>query len=115
MDSIVLVALITGCVSLSNGVLLAMLNRKWKKKDQCNDDILEMKDEILELKDGIKKVFRLLDRIGTGLNMGLHNDRVIFKALRDNSINGESEAQERLMDEYFAQCTLNGFKTDKDN
>ena len=107
MDSIVLVALITGCVSLSNGVLLAMLNRKWKKKDQCNDDILQMKDDI-------RKLFKVLDRLGAGLNIGLKNDRVIFNAFRKNAINGESEAQEKVMDDYFTQCTLDGFKTGKE-
>ncbi|PKL12367.1 MAG: hypothetical protein CVV52_10370 [Spirochaetae bacterium HGW-Spirochaetae-8] len=114
MDSIVLVALITGCVSLSNGVLLAMLNRKWKKKDQCNDDILEMKGEISEVKDNVEKIYKLLDRLGKAMKMGLDNDRVIFDALRKKQINGKSEEQERLMDDYFAQCTADGFMTDKE-
>jgi hypothetical protein len=33
--------------------------------------------------------------------MTLENDKVIFKALRNHEINGESENQEEKMDEYF--------------
>ncbi len=114
MDNIVIVALITGCVSLSNGVVLAIMNRKWKKKDQCSDEISELKNEIAEVKHDFKKIFKLLDRLGDGLDIGLKNDKVIFKALRKNSINGDSEIQERIMDEYFTQCTFEGFKREKE-
>jgi hypothetical protein len=108
MDSIVLVALIAGCVSLSNGVLLAMLNRKWRRKDRSLDELTEMKGDI-------KRLSRLMDRLGAGLNIGLRNDRVIFRAFRENSINGDSELQEKVMDEYFTQCAVDGFRTDRED
>jgi len=107
MDSIVLVALIAGCVSLSNGVLLAIMNRRWKKRDQNVE-------ELTELKADIDKLFRLMDRLGAGLTIGLRNDKVIFKAFRNNSINGESEVQDKIMDEYFTNCAVHGFKTDRE-
>ena len=115
MDSIVVVAIITGCVSLSNGVVLAMLNRRWKKRDRFNDDIVQMKDEMVEVKQDVRKMFRLMDRLGAGLDIGLRNDRVIFRAFRENSINGDSEVQERLMDEYFTHCAVDGFRTDRED
>jgi hypothetical protein len=115
MSDIVLVAMITGGVALSNGVVLAILNRRWKRKDQRNDEISLLKDEMSFMGDDIKKLFKLLGRIGKGLDIGLKNDKVIFKAFRDNSINGESEAQERVMDEYFTQCTVDGFRTNRED
>jgi hypothetical protein len=36
-----------------------------------------------------------------GLVMALENDKVIFKSLRTHEINGESEEQEKKMDDYF--------------
>ena len=113
MSDIVLVAMITGGVALSNGVVLAMLNRRWKSKDQCNHEISQMKDGMSELQGDTKKLFKLMDRLGAGLNIGLKNDKVIFKAFRENCINGESEIQEKIMDEYFTECTMNAFRTEE--
>lgn len=36
-----------------------------------------------------------------GVKLGLENDAVIFKALREHKINGESELQEQKMNEFF--------------
>ncbi|MFA5544677.1 MAG: hypothetical protein WDA14_03415 [Sphaerochaetaceae bacterium] len=44
----------------------------------------------------------------------MKNDKVIFDALRKNSINGDSELQERVMEEYFTECTIEGFKAYKE-
>ena len=46
------------------------------------------------------------DRVLEGIRLGLENDMVIFKALRDNHINGESEKQEEKMNAYFRKAFL---------
>ena len=84
-----------------------MLNRKWRRKDRSLDELSEMKSDI-------KKLFKLMDRLGAGLDIGLRNDKVIFRAFRENSINGDSELQEKVMDEYFTQCAVEGFRTDRE-
>jgi hypothetical protein len=104
MDDIVRTALVTGCVTLVNGpLLIAILSRKWKRTD-----------ELAQLKGDIAQLFKLVDRIGAGLNIGLKNDKVIFEAFRKNSINGESELQDKVMDDYFTECTMSGFKAGKE-
>ena len=104
MNKEALAVVITGSVALLNGpVLIAILSRRWKKND-----------ELTQLKGDITRLFKLVDRIGAGLNIGLRNDKVIFDAFRKNAINGESEIQDRIMDEYFTDCTMNGFKADKE-
>lgn len=74
----------------SGGVAIWALNRYAKKVDGNDEKIktLERINERLEL-------------LQSGLVMALENDRVIFKALRTHEINGESEDQERKMNEYF--------------
>ena len=52
---------------------------------------------------------KAISRLGEGLSIGLDNDRAIFKAFRKHAINGESEAQEKKMDEYFRKQTQKGF------
>jgi len=104
MDDVVKVAVITGCVALVNGpLLLAVMSQRWRRND-----------ELTHLREDVARLFKLVNRVGAGLDIGLRNDKVIFKALRDNSINGESEIQERIMDEYFTGCTLEGFKSDRE-
>ena len=46
------------------------------------------------------------DRIVEGIRLGLENDIVIFNALRNNHINGESEKQEKKMNAYFRKAFL---------
>ena len=58
---------------------------------------------------GLERVKKAISRLGEGLSIGLDNDRVIFEALRKHAINGESEAQEKKMDEYFRKQTEKGF------
>ncbi|MFA5453477.1 MAG: hypothetical protein WC248_07880 [Candidatus Methanomethylophilaceae archaeon] len=57
-------------------------------------------------KFGTKK---FLDHIAEGLKLGLENDIVIFQAFRRNAINGESEAQEKKMNDYFRDTTTSSF------
>ena len=58
---------------------------------------------------GLERVKKAISRLGEGLSIGLDNDRVIFKALREHAINGETEAQEKKMDEFFRKQTEKGF------
>jgi hypothetical protein len=58
---------------------------------------------------GLERVKKAISNLGEGLSIGLDNDRVIFKALREHAINGESEAQEKKMDEYFRKQTEKWF------
>lgn len=103
MSDMVKIAIITGAITLVNGpLLIALLGRKWKRND-----------ELAALKGELKTVSKILRHLGNGLDIGLRNDRVIFRALREHSINGESEEQEKIMEEYFARFTIAGFKTDK--
>lgn len=103
MSDLVKVAFITGAITLVNGpLLIALLGRKWKRND-----------ELVALKGELKTVSKILRHLGNGLDIGLRNDRVIFRALREHSINGESEEQEKIMEEYFTRCTIAGFKSDK--
>lgn len=104
MSDLVQVAIISGVVTLVNGPLLIHMIVKNTKK----------KDEICELRSDVARLFKLVDRIAAGLTIGLKNDKVIFDALRKNSINGDSELQERVMEEYFTECTIEGFKSCKE-
>ena len=79
MSDIIWVTIITGLVS----IITSCINRLGNKK--------------------------FLDRIAEGTQLGLENDIVIFDALRRHSINGESEEQERRMNEYFLHTTTDSF------
>ena len=47
-----------------------------------------------------------IDEIKEGIRRGRENDSVIFNALRENKINGESEAQEKKMNDYFRKAFM---------
>ncbi len=84
MSDVVISAMVTGAVA----VLVTVINKWGDKKDiKC-----------------------AINRIAEGLHIGLENDRVIFKAFRENHINGESDAQEQKMDQYFHKCATDGYK-----
>lgn len=78
------------CLFGSGGIVLWMLNRASRKLDEKDD----ARRDIKEIKETLKEMER-------GLVMALENDKVIFSALRSHEINGESEEQERKMDDYF--------------
>jgi hypothetical protein len=104
MSDVVQVAIITGVITLVNGPLVITLISKNSKKN----------NEIKELREDVGKLFKLVDRIAAGLTIGLKNDKVIFEAFRKNSINGDSEIQDKVMDDYFTECTVEGFKSGRD-
>lgn len=100
MSDLIWVAIITGSVTLAN----ALLSRRWRKDD-----------ELVKLRSAIASLYRQVNRIATGMDIALKNDQVIFDAFRKNAINGESEEQDRIMEDYFRECAVAGFKTDKED
>ena len=80
----IIIALIglLGTVLSSGGIVMFFLNKKEKKA--------ERRDE----------------RIMAGLKLLMENDFVIFKALRENKINGESEHQEEKMNAFFREAFI---------
>ena len=90
MDELTLLATISVCLFGSGGIVLWLLNRMAKR----SDDRLGYAKDLREIKSTITK-------IQMGLVMALENDKVIFKSLRTHEINGESEEQEKKMDDYF--------------
>jgi hypothetical protein len=90
MDEFTLFATVSACLFGSGGVVLWLLNRMAKRSD----------DRLHYAKD-LKEIKNTISRIQMGLVMALENDKVIFKSLRTHEINGESEEQEKKMDDYF--------------
>lgn len=74
----------------SGGIILWILNRISKKKDQKDNT----QKDISEIKESMALIQK-------GLIVALENDQVIFMALRNHEINGESEKQDKKMNEYF--------------
>ena len=66
----------------SGGIVMWGLERYAKHRDEHMNDIKE------------------------GIKLGLENDAVIFKSLREHKINGESEAQEKKMNAYFRKAFM---------
>lgn len=99
MDDIWLVTIPAVVVALINGPVIICMNRRGKK----DDDLKELQGDMTSIKQS-------LERVGDGLNIGLLNDKVIFKALREHCINGDSEAQEHEMDAYLTRCTIAALK-----
>lgn len=90
VEIIKLVTAIFAGVFASGGVFMYYI----KKHDRLNDLLIKY------------------ERLAEGLKLGLENDKVIFKALREGHINGESEEQERKMDKYFYENSMKGFDLD---
>lgn len=62
---------------------------------------------VLKKHDRIHIIEAKIDRMAKGLDLGLENDIVIFRALREGHINGASEEQERKLHRYFFECSKN--------
>lgn len=58
--------------------------------------------------DRMAEIEKKFDRLSEGIELGLENDAVIFKALRQGHINGESEAQEQKMNDFFFHNSMSG-------
>lgn len=81
-EIITTVVTLLSCLLGSGGIVMWVLNRWASKKDAGLQDIKE------------------------GIKLGLENDAVIFKVLRSHQINGESEAQEEKMNEFFRKSYI---------
>lgn len=89
-ETYTLIGTITACLFGSGGIVIWFLNRvakSFESREKAYADLEEMK--------------KIMKTIEDGLVMALENDKVIFKALRNHEINGESEEQEEKMDKYF--------------
>lgn len=100
MDDTTLLAAMLATLFGSGGIVLWLLNHFAKKSDQRLGYAQDLKDIKLTI-----------HTIQAGLVMALENDKVIFKSLRTHEINGESEEQEKKMDDYF--ISLLGSKGEK--
>lgn len=89
------VATIISSLVGSGGIVMWLLDRKQKKEER-----LEAKRQKIE-EARRKKEEEQQQHILDGIKLGLENDAVIFKALREHKINGESELQEQKMNEFF--------------
>ena len=94
-DMVTLIGTVVACLFGSGGIVLWCLNRIAKKIDG--------RDKVAADIETIKETMKLMEE---GLVMALENDKVIFKALRNHEINGDSEEQERKMDEYFLSLLM---------
>lgn len=90
MDFLTLLTTVIVCLFGSGGIVLWFLNRAAKKRDAKD----ETAKDIAEIKQGMKVMQE-------GLIMCLENDCVVFNALKTHQINGDSEKQEKKMQEYF--------------
>lgn len=84
IETIKLLAVALGASLTSGGIIMYFI----KKHDKV---------AVLETK---------FDRLSEGMELGLENDMVIFKALREGHINGESERQEEKMNDFFFKKSL---------
>ena len=82
MNIITAIVTVICCLFGSGGIVMWFLNRYADRKDSQMDEIKE------------------------GIRLGLENDAVIFKALREHQINGESEMQEEKMNCYFRKSFI---------
>jgi len=99
MDTTTFVLSALVCLFSSGGIVIWLLNRRAKKSDEKDTSAKTLTD-----------INKRLGVLQDGLVMTLENDRVIFKALRTHEINGESEEQEKKMDQYFISLLNKGEK-----
>lgn len=91
LEIIKLVAVVMGAILASGGIFMYYI----KRHDRINDLLVKY------------------ERLAEGVKLGLENDVVIFNALRNGHINGESEEQEKKMKEYFYNNSMKGFDLTK--
>jgi hypothetical protein len=99
MDTPTLILGILVCLFGSGGIVIWILKRLAEKTDEKDTSAKTLSD-----------INKRLGVLQDGLVMALENDRVIFKALRTHEINGESEEQEKKMDQYFISLLDKGEK-----
>ena len=90
MDKVTVIVTVVLCLFGSGGIVLWFLNRVAKKndaRDELSKDVAYIKKKIAVIQEG--------------MIICLENDCVIFKALKTHQINGDSEKQEKKMNDYF--------------
>lgn len=65
------------------------------------------------LTDVVEQTCKVMEHGVEGIMIGLENDRIVFQALRDNHINGESVRQEERINEYYSKCMKHSFDIKK--
>lgn len=90
MDKVTAIVTVVLCLFGSGGIVLWFLNRVAKKNDA--------RDELSKDMAYIKKKIAVIQE---GMIICLENDCVIFHALKTHQINGDSEKQEKKMNDYF--------------
>lgn len=95
MDLAVAVLSVISSLLGSGGIVVWFLNRKQKREDKAEAEAAAL----AEKREKAQKQWQ--DHVMEGLKLGLENDAVIFKALREHKINGESELQEQKMNQFF--------------
>ena len=56
--------------------------------------------------DRVAELEKKIDRLCEGMELTILDDKVIFKALRQGHINGESEAQEKKLDDFIFRKSI---------
>lgn len=56
--------------------------------------------------DRVSELEKKIDRLCEGMELTILDDKVIFKALRQGHINGESEIQEKKLDEFIFRKSI---------
>ena len=90
METLTVIATVLVCLFGSGGIVIWVLNRMAKKHD-ANDSTAK---DLIEIKASMQLLLK-------GLIMCLENDCVIFNALKTHQINGDSEKQEKKMNDFF--------------
>jgi len=87
---------------------LTKVNNKIANLELVIEDINKKLDNDLRRFETIEKCLEVMTEVmsrnSRGTILSLENDQVIFNALRNNHINGESETQEKKLDEYYKEC-----------
>lgn len=86
--------------------LIEAMNGNYVELSKKLDDDYKRFGEIEHELEIIKEV---LSRNSKGTVLSLQNDSVLFNALRNNHINGESELQEKKLDAYYKECAAFNF------
>lgn len=75
-----------------------------RKLNKDYNHLEELEKKVDSLSESISDLKQVKDHEVKGIMLGLENDAVIFEALKNHHINGESEAQKEKMDAYFKEC-----------
>lgn len=79
---------------------------------RINDKLSNDREHFNSIDKSLGEIKNALNRNADGTILCLENDAVIFKAFRENKINGESEAQEKKMEQYYARCAESRYKVE---